>query len=257
MKKQEAKKDLSVVIPTFNCETELINCLKSVMWADEIIVIDMRSTDRTLELAEKYNAKIFTRFPTNGNFDSNRKFGMQKATGRWILKLDSDEVLSEKLQENIKNFLSQNDETVNGMNLYNRIFMFGGQVKHGFVKSNSHELRLVRNGKWHYNPIRFHQQITVDGEVGYIDSYYDHYNYRNIFEFILKTNKYTTIDAKFIAKNKRATVVEVVFAPIKTFVKLYFIQLGLLDGVLGITTSFLFALYNLIEKTKVWELTYT
>lgn len=250
--KLDKKRTLSVVIPAYNCACELKKCLRSIQWADEIIVVDMRSTDGTRELARKYGAKVYVRIPKEGNFDQNRRFGMEKAWGDWILKLDSDEELSLEMQEELKAFLSQpDDKEYGGYNLYNRIFMFGYRVKHGPVKPGSHELRLVRNGRWHYEPYRFHQLITVDGKVGFLNNYYSHYNFKTVSQFINKMNKYTSLDARYYPK--RISLLMVILAPIKTFLKLFFRQMGFLDSRVGFVVCMLFATYSLVEKTKIWE----
>ncbi|MCL4397577.1 glycosyltransferase family 2 protein [Patescibacteria group bacterium] len=243
---------LSVVIPTLNCGSKLEDCLSSIRWADEIIVVDMGSTDNTIRIAKKFHAIVYERVPRDGNFDKNRKFGMQKASGDWILKLDSDEVLSRRLQSEIKKLLFADTSNYAGFNLKNKIFMFGHQISHGFVKADSHELRLVRAGKWHYDPFKYHQQIFVRGEVGFLSSAYNHYNYTSIGEFIEKTNKYTDLDAKFYPY--KVSITDVLLSPLKTFFKLFFLQEGFLDGYFGIIVCFLFAIYNLVEKIKVWEL---
>ncbi len=245
---------ISVVIPTYNSEDLLGRCLSSIKWANEIIVIDMGSTDKTVEIAKKFGAKIYKRIPLNGNFDLNRKYGMQLCKGDWILKLDSDEVLSSELQDEIKTFLKNDTkEKANGFYFYNRLFWFGLQIKHGCVKPKSHELRLVRNGHWQYEPFCFHQLITVNGKVGFFKNYYDHYNYRTVSEFIQKTNNYTSLDSKIIASAKRYGFTQSIFFPFATFFRLYFFQKGFIDGNIGFISSFLFSFYNFVLKTKVWE----
>lgn len=243
---------LSVVIPTLNCASGLKNSLKSVKWAHEIVIVDMGSTDQTIETAKTYGAKIYKQIPEDGNFDQNRLLGMEKATGDWVLKLDSDEIISEKLQKEIQDFLQKDDGRFNGINLRNNIYMLGQQIKHGFVKAGSHELRLVRNGKWQYNPYRFHQQITVGGKVGFFKNSYDHYNFSSVSEFITKMNRYTTVDVKYF--KYKISVIGVIFSPLKTFFKLFFWQSGFLDGKIGFVVCSLFALYNLVEKIKAWEI---
>lgn len=249
--KLNKRRTLSVVIPTYNCAYELRKCLRSVQWADEIIVVDMYSTDGTVDVAEKFSARIYRQFPFEENFDLNRKFGMERAKGDWILKLDSDEVLSLKLQAEIRRFLLKDDDTYSGLNLCNKIFMFGRRINHGPVKSNSHELRLVRNKHWHYEPYRFHQLISVDGKVGFLNNYYSHYNFKTVSQFVNKMNKYTNLDAKYYLK--KMPLIMVILAPIKTFLKLFFWQMGFLDGQVGFVVCMLFATYSFVEKTKIWE----
>lgn len=252
---------LSVVIPTFNCSEKLKRCLETVSWAFEIIIVDMGSNDKTVEVAKAFGAKVFTRIPEDGNFDTNRKFGMENATGDWILKLDSDEILSLELAQEVREFLIKvgNEEDKGnggyvGYNLYNRTVMFGKQVNHGFVKKAAHELRLFKKGHWKYDPYRFHQLITAAGKTSFFKNYYVHYVYETVSEFFQKTNRYTTLDAGYIAKERKITPLSAIIAPFKSFTKLYFFQEGYLDGKIGFIVSYLFALYNLIEKVKIWEL---
>ncbi len=249
-----AAKTISVIVPTYNCSDKIKNCLESIKWATEIIIVDMGSTDNTLSICRKYQAKIYRNIPPDGNFDRNRKLGMKIARSDWLLKLDSDEVLSLNLQNEIQEFLNGDDDgKINGFNFYNRVFMFGKQIKHGFVKPHSHELRMVRKGKWHYNPYRFHQQITVDGKVASFINSYDHFNYKNISEFFKKTNVYTELDSEIAAKNTQISVKQIIASPLKSFLKLYLLQLGFLDKFTGFIVCFLYAIYNLIEKIKVFE----
>lgn len=248
------RKTISVVIPTLNCAKNLSQALNSVKWADEKIVVDMGSVDGTIDVAKKFGAKIFLRKPENNNFDNNRLYGMKIAKGDWILKLDSDEILSDALQTEIKNFLQSNNQNLSGINFLNNIFFFGKELKHGPVKNNSHEMRMFRQGTWKYFPTRYHQQIIVGGETGNFKNYYNHYNYSSVSQFIEKTNKYTDFDSKILSSMARLSIVKVSLAPLKTFSKLYFWQKGFLDGKLGFIVCFLFAFYNLIEKVKIWEL---
>lgn len=243
---------LSVIIPTLNCADGLGKTLESIKWVNEIIVVDMESTDGTLGVAKKYKAKIYHRVPKDGNFDLNRKFGMEKTNGDWILKLDSDEELSPQLQKEIQDFLVSDNGTINGFNVPNKIFMLGKQIKHGFVKNHSHELRLVRNGKWHYDPYKFHQQITVDGKVNFLKEYYLHHNFASVSEFFNKMNKYTSFDALETRKQNLLPIL-IPFFSLGTFIKLYIAKLGLLDGIAGLTVCYLFAIYNLTLKIKIWE----
>ena len=214
----------------------------------------MGSTDDTLLVAKKYGAKIIKRFPREGNFDLNRKYGMKMAKSDWILKLDSDEVLENELINEIINFLkSEDDGSVDGFYLYNKFYLFGKQIKHGFIQRGSNELRLVRKNCWKYNPYRYHQQLVVDGKKAYLSGYYCHYNYTNVSEFIFKTNKYTELDASKLTSLIKINIVYIVLSFPKSFFKFYVIQLGFLDGMIGLVSCFLYALYYLIEKIKVRE----
>lgn len=250
-----SSKKISVVIPTYNCSKYLSKCLSSVSWANEIIIVDMGSTDKTLSVAKKFNAKIFKKIPADGNFDNNRKFGMEKASSEWILKLDSDELIPQELEFEIRNLLhSETAIEFNGYYIFNKIIMFGKEVKHGFIKPKSNEMRLFRQGTWKYNPFRFHQQIVVEGSTSFLKNYYLHTNYATVFQFLEKMNKYTNLDSKIISNNIKVNSIEVVMASMKTFLKLYLFQLGFLDKLLGFQVTLLYSLYNFIEKIKIWEI---
>ncbi|MBI3559342.1 glycosyltransferase family 2 protein, partial [Candidatus Gottesmanbacteria bacterium] len=201
------RKTISVVIPTLNCEKNLSQALNSVKWADEKIVVDMGSIDGTVGVAKKFGAKVFFRKPENNNFDNNRLYGMKIAKGDWILKLDSDEILSDMLQKEIKNFLHSDNNNLNGINFLNHIFFFGKEIKHGPIKNNSHEMRMFRQGAWKYFPTKYHQQITINGKIGNFKNYYNHYNYSSISQFIEKTNRYTDFDSKVLSFNFKLSII--------------------------------------------------
>ena len=246
--------NISVVVPTYNCEKNFRKCLASIKWASEIIVVDMGSVDKTLNLAKKYNAKIYLqRKPKDGNFDWNRLYGMNKAKNDWILKLDSDEELSEALQKELIKFSKCQSDGVDGMYVRNRIYFLGKQICHGPVKSDSMELRLVRKGRWTYSPTRYYQQILVEGRTVTSTNYYKHYNYRSINEFLEKTNKYTELDSEKLKTSYRCSLLRVIFSFPASFVKFYVFQRGFLDGRTGVIICWLYSLYYFIEKIKILE----
>ncbi len=245
--------NLSVVIPTYNCSNLLDRCLKSVKWADEIIVVDMGSTDNTLAIAKKYKSKIFIRYPINGNFDENRKYGMQKCSSQWILKIDSDEYLTSELSESILQAIKKNESDYNGYLLFNKIIMFGKVISTGVIKNKSNELRLVKNGFWKYFPYKYHQQIYVSGKVKSLKGFYYHENYRTVNEFIQKTNKYTELDSKINANQKKVNLFKILVAPYLKFFSYFILQGGYKQNIIGFETCFLFSLYNFIDKIKTFE----
>lgn len=250
------KNDISVVIPTFNCKDKLKGCLDTVSWAKEIIIVDMGSTDGTLDLVKKYGAKVFLRpYPKDGNFDWNRLFGMRKARSNWILKIDSDERLSESLQEELAKFSIDKvkNDNISGVYLRNRIFFLGKEIRHGPVEPDSKELRLVKKNRWKYYPFRYHQQIIVTGKTLISSGYYVHYNYQSVKEFIDKTNRYTELDSISLASKQKVSIFLLLFVFFWYIVKYYLLRRGFLDGRIGVVSCFLFALYYFIEKIKIFE----
>lgn len=246
-------KKLSVVIPVFNVAEILKDCLETVKWADEIICVDMGSTDRTLEICKAYGARVIKNVPPGRNFDLNRKLGMENAKGDWILKIDSDDRLTKRLQSFIRNIIRK-DISINGYNIYNKVFFFNKEIKYGFKAHRSHELRLFKELKWSYNPFKFHQLIGVEGETGFLTGEYLHFNSQSIAEFMRKMNVYTDLDAKkdFIVR-RDVSFLHTIISPIYTFIKFYFLRFGLLDETYGLIVSSLYAFYNFFYKVKIWE----
>lgn len=240
-------------MPVLNVESQIKKALGSVAWCDEIIVIDMGSKDKTREIARSFNSRVIVSFPPKDNFDLNRKLGFLFANGEWLLKLDSDEVISMPLQQEIiKTFKKDIPREIGGFKLLNKIYFFGREIKHGFVKPGSHELRIIRTDSWNYDPYKFHQQIKVLGKTPFLKNHYLHYNYSDISQFVSKTNKYTSLDALAEPKND-VGLLQIILAPIRSFIKLYMFQYGCLDGTYGFIISSLFAFYNQLEKLKVYE----
>ena len=126
-------KRISAVIPTYNVGKIIRDCLETLKWVDEIIIVDMGSKDKTLKICKEYKTRTIKNIPSEFNFDINRKIGMLKAKGDWILKIDSDERLLPALQEEIQSFLKEEQaDDVHGYNLYCRLFIFNKETKYGF-----------------------------------------------------------------------------------------------------------------------------
>jgi len=247
------RKIISVIIPTFNSGKILNDCLETVKGADEIICVDMGSTDGTLDICKKYKAKIIHNTPKDGNFDINRKIGIQEASGDWILKLDSDDRLTKRLQGSIKRTI-QKDEGLAGYRLYNKVFFFNQEIKHGYRENKSSELRLFKRNKWTYQPSKFHQQIKVCGETSFLEGEYLHFNSQSIFEFIKKTNTYTSLDSLYDYKiRKDVNFLHCIISPVRVIFKYYILRLSFLDGTIGLIVTILFSIYNFIYKIKIWE----
>ncbi|PIS09586.1 hypothetical protein COT75_00050 [Candidatus Beckwithbacteria bacterium CG10_big_fil_rev_8_21_14_0_10_34_10] len=244
---------ISVVIPVFNVGSIIKDCLQSVEWADELVCIDMGSTDNTMVVCKEQGVNLLKNIPKNYNFDINRKLGMINARGEWILKIDSDDRLTKKLQKSIKAAIKGKGSIV-GYNLFNRVFFFNREIKYGMKKRNSSELRLFKKKSWIYNPFKFHQLIRVKGNTDYLEGNYLHFNSQSIREFINKMNLYTDLDAgKDSSLGKKASFLHLIISPIVKFIKIYIINLGLLDGAYGLIVSMLYAFYNFTYKLKIFE----
>jgi glycosyltransferase involved in cell wall biosynthesis len=187
------RKTLSVVLATFNEEKNISNCLETIKdLADEIIIVDGTSTDKTVEIAKKFKAII--KITTNkSNFHINKQMAIDMATCDWILQLDADEKVSKELAEEIK-FKLISDSKINGYwiarkNYFlSKFLMKGGQYP-------DYTLRLYRKGKGHLPQIDVHEQTVVVGRVEYLRHALLHYPYENFASYLVKWNRYNDLFA--------------------------------------------------------------
>src|SRR5262249_44971975 len=147
--------------------------------AAEIIVADQMSTDSTPEVARKLGCRLFRNSPPDGNFDLNRKLGMQQATSDWILYIDTDERPTAELLAELRDFLANEKENAqyDGVRIPNAFYFLGRPLKHGIFNPRSAEIRMVRSGRWEYPAeAGFHRGLSVAGKVKRLSAGYKHFN---------------------------------------------------------------------------------
>lgn len=243
---------LSVVISAYNEEKMLPDCLKSVKWADEIIVVDNNSTDKTAQIAKKYTKKVFHR-PNNPMLNVNKNFGFTKATGDWILSLDADERVTDELHKELLD-LNRLKADVNGFCMPRKNMIFGKWIKYtGWYPD--HQMRLFRKGKGKFPEKHVHEMIKVDGETKHLKGHLFHYNYGSIDEFLRKMSQiYTSNEAEnLIKEGYKINTLDAIRMPFNEFISRYFVRKGYKDGLHGLVLSLLMAFYHLVVFAKVWE----
>lgn len=238
----EKKITLSVAIAVYNEEKNLESCLVSVQSiADEIIVVDGGSTDQTVDIAKKFTTKIIeTSNPLI--FHINKQKALDASTGDWILQLDADEVITKELQEEILR-ITNHESRVNGYYIPRKNYFWGHWMRKG-GQYPDYVIRLVRKGKARFPCKSVHEQIEVDGKIGYLTHPIDHISYRTREDYWRKADAYTSLTARELVKsktNKLSLLLEYCLVkPIITFLSIYFRHKGFMDGWYG----FLFAYYS-------------
>lgn len=242
---------ISVVITAFNEEKNIEECLKSLSFADEIILVDNSSTDSTVEKAKKYTKKIYTQKNDPLNIDTQKNFGFGKATSDWILSLDADEIVSPELVKEIKQQI--NESSFDGFKIPRKNIIFGKWIEHSFYYPD-YQTRLFRRGKGEYKSKQVHQQLQVDGQIGTFNSPLIHNNYQSISQYLQKMDRYTENEAAALFKtNTHFHRLDAITLPIRDFMKTFFMQEGYKDGIHGLVISSLQAFYTFLVWAKVWE----
>lgn len=239
---------LSVVIITKDEEQNIEACLESVKWADEIVIVDSLSTDKTVEISRKYTDKVFLRAFTT--YDEQRNFGNQQASCPWILALDADERVTPALKEEIQRAIREG--TRDGYWIPRLDYMFGKMVRHGGWYPQYH-LRLYRKdaAKW---VGAVHEKVVLNGKVGYLKNPLLHYSHLTISNFIQKLDRYTSLEAEQLyAQGKRTNILKMFFWPLVVFAYKYFYRLGFLDGIHGLVLATSLAYYHFVKHAKLWE----
>src|SRR3989344_3756182 len=236
---------LSVVISAFNEEKKIEDCLKSVSFADEIIFIDNSSTDSTSKIAKKHTSKVFVK-ENNPMLNVNKNFGFSKASEEWILSLDADERVSEKLREEIKSSIINHKSSVDGYWIPRKNIIFGKWIEHtGWYPD--YQLRLFKKDKGKFEEKHVHEMIKLEGESKKLNNPIAHYNYENISQFLRKTLLYAENEAnQLIEKGYNFAWQDSIRFPIKEFISRFFAREGYRDGLHGLVLSLLMAFYHLI-----------
>jgi glycosyltransferase involved in cell wall biosynthesis len=250
--KQKTK--LSVYMITYNNARTVGRALESVKWADEIIVVDSFSTDKTAEICQKYTDKIFQRrWP--GHRDQYQ-YAADLTAHPWIMFVDADEEVSPELAEEVRRELGGGAEEVDGFFVYRRTFYLGRWIRYGGWYPDG-EIRLYRRdkGRWEGG---LHARVVVDGRVQPLKNLCHHYTYRDISDQIQTIDKYSRIAAEDMAqKGEKFSFFKLLCHPPFRFIKEYFFKSGFRDGLPGLVIIISTRYYVFIKYAKLWELTRT
>jgi len=246
---------LSVVISTKNEEKNIKECLESVKWADEIVVVDDMSTDKTVEICKEYTSKIFIR-DSQGDFHRNKNFGAEQVSGEWILSLDADEIITSELAEEIQKAIQ--DKEILGYYLKRKNFFIGKWIK-GCGWYPDYIIRLFRRGitRWPLLIEDFHgtPEIREKEKIGYLKNVFLHYSYTSFNQYLEKFNLYSSALAKqeFNRGVKINFLIHFLFKPAFIFFRKYILMAGYKDGFRGFFISIASALTIFMTYAKLWE----
>ena len=257
---------LSVAIITLNEEANLARTLASLQFADEIILVDSNSTDRTVEIAQSFGAKVFVE-PWKG-FAAQKNSAIDKCSNTWVLSIDADEELTPELQTELRALL-QSENTFEDTNEAYRIpvrhIVLHRPIRHGGYYPDL-KLRLFRrHDPAAPSPIRFaeravHESIQCTGPIGLLHADLLHHGYPTLETYIEHMNRYSTLGAQLLvsrgrlSRNPVAFLTNVVAVPILTFLWNYVFRLGFLDGREGLLLHLYHSTYISWKYAKAWNL---
>jgi glycosyltransferase involved in cell wall biosynthesis len=243
---------ISVCIICFNEEQNIRRCLDSCTWADEIIVVDSMSQDKTVTIAREYTDMVYQKaWP---GYLEQKSFALSKANGVWILSLDADEEISAYLRDEILTEIRKT-EAKDGYRIPRRSFYQGRWINHsGFYPDK--QLRLFRSAKGRWTGGRVHEKVEIRGTVGELKSDILHYPYRGIISGQLQTvNSFSSLIAQDMHESgKQYRLSLLLLHPVFKFLEVYVLKLGFLDGFAGFVISVTSAYAIFVRYVKLREL---
>lgn len=249
------RKTLSVAIITRNEEANLERTLGSVAWADEIVVLDCGSSDRTEEIARKFRARFFVE--EWKGFAAQKNSALEKCACDWLLSLDADEALSDELAKEIWDLL-EGDPPFDGYALPRRNLFLGRWMRFGGFYPDP-KLRLFRRGAAEFEARPVHETVHFPGKAGRLKGDMVHYAYPTLADYIAHMDRYSTLGAERVASAGKwgqglpAFAANVALNPAATFVYNYFLRLGFLDGREGLLLHLYHSVYVSWKYAKAWE----
>jgi len=244
---------LSVIILTKNEEKTIADCIASVQWADEVMVFDAFSQDRTVEIAQGAGATVFQHHFQN--FAQQRNAALDTVDSDWVFFADADERATPELAVELRRAIQ--DESRSGWWVPRHNYIFGRVIRHAGWYPD-YQLRLLRPGKARYDPRRgVHELVILDGEEGYLENPLIHYNYDTLAQFIERQNRYTDYEARILFdQGVRPKPHNFVLQPLREFRRRYVLLEGYKDGFHGLLLSLLMAYYTLVmylRLRRLWQ----
>jgi len=242
---------LSAILITKNEEANIERCLRSVSWVDEIIVVDSRSTDRTVEIARDFGAKVFT--PEWKGFGPTKQYALEQAGGEWILSIDADEEVSFTLKNEIQQLL-ESDPPFDGYAVPRKTQFLGKWILHSGWYPD-YVLRLFKKDSGCFTEALVHEQIEISGPTGRLHNSLLHYSYPTLENYIRKLDQYSTLGAQELLKaGKNFHAHHLVIKPPVKFFQKFVMQKGWRDGWEGFLIAHLSATGILLRYAKLRQL---
>ena len=241
---------LSVIVTTFNEEINIAECLQSVAWADEVLLVDSYSTDRTLELSRQFPVKVLQREYYGSAAQKN--WSLDRVSHDWVLIIDADERVPEDLAREILGVLAL-PPPVNGFYIRRQNLFIDKVIRHSGWSTDK-VVRLFRRDKGRYPNRRVHADLEIEGPIPVLRHPFVHYTFRSFDQYFKKFLNYAEWGAaQAFRDGRQAGLVEIALRPLWRFFRMYVVQAGFLDGMHGLVLCGLQAFGVFLKYARLWE----
>lgn len=244
---------ISATIISLNEEKNIGDCIKSLDWVDEVVVVDSLSTDRTCEIARELGAVVIDQ-KFLGHV-KQKQLAVDKCSHDWVISLDADERVSEELKNSITELFEKTpeDQLVHGYTVARKNFHLGRWIMHGGWYPDR-KVRVFNKQHGHWAGVDPHDGIVIEGEEGYLKGALEHYVFENLEHNIKTNNFYSSISARiFYEEGKKPSLTKLLFKPAGKFVETYLIKRGFMDGLPGFIIAMGAAYSIFLKYAKLWE----
>ncbi len=241
---------VSAVVLTKNESNNIVRCLRSLQWCDEIIIVDDYSTDSTLTKAKRFTKKIFIH-ELEGDFAQQRNYGLEKTAGEWVFFVDADEEVSLSLQYELTSIVVNQFSEFDGYYIKRIDQIWNKKILHGEA-GNSIFLRFAKKEKGLWEG-RVHETWKKKGKTGCLKNPLYHYPHPNISSFLQEINFYSTLRAQELYEKKtQVRIWQILLYPKAKFFLNYILRLGFLDGVPGLVIALMMSFHSFLVRGKLW-----
>jgi len=247
----DGRRSLTAIVPAFNEEESLGDCLDSVAFADEILVVDSFSTDRTVTIAREHDARVIQR--EYGYSASQKNWAIPQAAHEWILLVDADERVTPALRDEILDVLRAGP-AADGYWVRRDNFFLGRHIRHCGWGSDT-VVRLFRRDVSRYQDRQVHAEIELPGPLPTLRNPLEHHTFRSFHQYWGKLDRYSDWGARQMhLEGRRTGAAGILFRPVGRFIRMYLLKLGFLEGAHGVALSLLGAFTVYLKYARLWEL---
>ena len=243
---------VSAIVVCFNEEERIRDCLESLHWCDEVVVVDSFSTDRTAEICRRYTDRFIQR--AWAGYREQKAYAHSQATKDWVLLVDADERVPPELQQEILEVLAGDCGQYAGYSVPRLVHYLHRWWRRGGWYPD-YDVRLFRRDRATWGGSEPHETITVDGAVRRLRHPLHHYSYRNMEDHLARINRFTTISSRELHKGGgHWRLTDALLRPLGRFFRSYVLQRGFMEGFAGFYVAVTAAIYVFLKYAKLWEL---